>query len=77
MAALLRLTEPGAAADLPVAMPVKAPPISAAYDWTDFYLGDSFRLCRGELGLDRQPDRSGDAQYLRLARPASTVRSFQ
>jgi high affinity Mn2+ porin len=39
LAALLRLTEPGTAADLPVAMPVTAPPISAAYDWTGFYVG--------------------------------------
>jgi high affinity Mn2+ porin len=39
LAALLRLTEPGTAADLPVAMAVKAPPISAAYDWTGFYVG--------------------------------------
>jgi high affinity Mn2+ porin len=39
LAALLRLTEPGAAADLPVAMPVKAPPVSTAFDWTGFYLG--------------------------------------
>jgi high affinity Mn2+ porin len=39
LATLLRLTEPGAAADLPVAMPVKAPAITAEYDWTGFYLG--------------------------------------
>ena len=39
LAALLRLTEPGVAADLPVAMPVKALPVSTAYDWTGFYLG--------------------------------------
>jgi high affinity Mn2+ porin len=35
----LRLTEPGTAADLPVAMPVKAPSVSNVFDWTGFYLG--------------------------------------
>jgi hypothetical protein len=47
LAALLRLTEPGTAADLPVAMPVKAPPISAAYDWTGFYVGGHIGLAAG------------------------------
>jgi len=47
LAALLRLTEPGAAADLPVAMPVKALPISTAYDWTGFYLGGHLGYATG------------------------------
>jgi high affinity Mn2+ porin len=38
LAAVLRLIGPALAADLPVAMPVKALPIST-YDWTGFYLG--------------------------------------
>jgi high affinity Mn2+ porin len=39
LAALLRLIEPGTAADLPAAMSVKAPPIYTSYDWTGFYVG--------------------------------------
>ena len=39
LAALLRLIGPAIAADLPETMPVKAPPISTAYDWTGLYLG--------------------------------------
>jgi high affinity Mn2+ porin len=39
IAALLRLIGPAIAADLQEAMPVKALPVSTAYDWTGFYLG--------------------------------------
>jgi opacity protein-like surface antigen len=39
LAALLLLTEPGTAADLPTAMSVKALPIYTSYDWTGFYVG--------------------------------------
>jgi high affinity Mn2+ porin len=39
LAALLRLVGSATAADLPETMPVKAPPISSAYNWTGFYLG--------------------------------------
>ena len=39
LAILLRLIGPAMAVDLPETMPVKAPPISTAYDWTGFYLG--------------------------------------
>jgi high affinity Mn2+ porin len=39
LAALLQLIGPATAADLPEAMPVKALPMSAAFDWTGFYLG--------------------------------------
>ena len=48
LAALLRLTEPGTAADLPVAMPVEAPPVSNVYDWTDFYLGGHLGYAWGD-----------------------------
>jgi high affinity Mn2+ porin len=39
LAAFLRMIEPATAADFPEAMPAKALPISAAYDWTGLYLG--------------------------------------
>jgi high affinity Mn2+ porin len=39
LVALLRLMGPATAADLPETMPLKAPPISASYDWTGFYAG--------------------------------------
>jgi high affinity Mn2+ porin len=39
LAAVLRFIGPVLAADLPEALPVKASPISPAYDWTGFYLG--------------------------------------
>jgi high affinity Mn2+ porin len=38
-ATLLGSPSPVVAADLPVSMPVKGPPISAEYDWTGFYVG--------------------------------------
>ena len=45
---LLALAKPAAAADLPV----KAPAISAVYDWTGFYLGGHFGYGAGSLGPD-------------------------
>jgi len=46
LAALLRLIGPAAiAADLPVAMPVKAPPIDT--DWSGFYVGGHFGYATG------------------------------
>jgi high affinity Mn2+ porin len=55
LAALLRLTEPGGAADLPVAMPVKSPPVSAAYDWTGFYLGAHLGYAGGSSDWTASP----------------------
>jgi high affinity Mn2+ porin len=45
---MLALAEPALAADLPV----KAPAISAVYDWTGFYLGGHFGYGAGSLGPD-------------------------
>jgi high affinity Mn2+ porin len=55
LAALLRLTEPGGAADLPVAMPVKSPPVSVAYDWTGFYLGAHLGYAGGSSDWTASP----------------------
>ena len=59
LAVLLRLTEPATAADLPVAMPVKAPPISAEYDWTGVYLGGYLGYAWGSSNWTTSPDISG------------------
>jgi high affinity Mn2+ porin len=55
LAALLRLTEPGGAADLPAAMPVKSPPVSVAYDWTGFYLGAHLGYAGGSSDWTASP----------------------
>jgi hypothetical protein len=56
LAVLLRLTEPVTAAELPVAMPVKAPRISAEYGvYVGGYLGDAW----GNSNWTTAPDVSG------------------
>jgi len=44
---VLRLSEPVAAADLPAAVPIKAPPISTAHDWTGLHVGGHVGYTRG------------------------------
>jgi high affinity Mn2+ porin len=46
------------AADLPVAMPTKAPP-AAGYDWTGFYLGAHIGLATGSSGWTLNPVGGG------------------
>jgi high affinity Mn2+ porin len=48
LAALLRLIGPAIAADLPETLPVKAPPIPTAYDWTGLYLGGHIGYALGD-----------------------------
>ncbi|HTE92098.1 MAG TPA: outer membrane beta-barrel protein, partial [Bradyrhizobium sp.] len=43
---MLALDSP-AAADVPISMPVKAPPIQSVFDWTGFYLGGHLGYGRG------------------------------
>jgi high affinity Mn2+ porin len=82
LAAILRLTEPGAAADLPVAMPVKAPPISAAYDWTGFYLGVHLGYAGGNSDWTSSsaaaatPSISGSLDLLQRFDPFNEAGSF-
>src|ERR1700740_2356626 len=45
---MVAFAAPAVAADLPV----KAPTISAVYDWTGFYLGGHFGYGAGSLGPD-------------------------
>jgi high affinity Mn2+ porin len=82
LAAILRLTEPGAAADLPVAMPVKAPPISAPYDWTGFYLGGHLGYAGGNSDWTASPiaaatpSISGSLDLLQRFDPFNEAGSF-
>jgi high affinity Mn2+ porin len=69
LAVLLRLTEPATAADLPVAMPVKAPAISAEYDWTGVYVGGYLGYAWGNSNWTTAPDISGS---LSLGQPIDT-----
>jgi high affinity Mn2+ porin len=48
LAALLRLIGPAIAADLPETLPVKAPPIPTACDWTGLYLGGHIGYALGD-----------------------------
>jgi hypothetical protein len=59
LAALLRLIGPATAADLQETLPVKAPPISAAYDWTGFYVGGYLGYAGGNSNWATAPDISG------------------
>jgi len=59
LAALLRLIGPATAADLQETLPVKAPPISAAYDWTGFYVGGYLGYAGGNSNWATSPDISG------------------
>jgi high affinity Mn2+ porin len=82
LATLLRLTEPGAAADLPVAMPVKAPPITAEYDWTGFYLGAHLGYAGGSSNWTANsitaatPSFSGSLSLLQRFDPFNEAGSF-
>jgi len=69
MAALLRLIGSVAAADLPVAMPVKAPLVSTAYDWTGFYLGGHLGYA---WGTSDWTSPSGVSGSFGLAQPVDT-----
>jgi high affinity Mn2+ porin len=82
VAALSWLTQPGAAADLPVAMPVKASPISAAYDWTGFYFGAHLGYAGGTSNwtasptAEAMPSISGSLDLLQRFDPFNEAGSF-
>jgi len=82
LAALLRLIAPAIAADLPVAMPVKAPPISTEYDWTGFYLGAHLGYAWGNSNWTASsitaaiPSISGSLSLLQRFDPFNEAGSF-
>ena len=47
------------AADLPIALPVKAPPAATDYDWTGFYVGGHVGLATGNSGWTLTPQGGG------------------
>ena len=53
--ALAMLVPPAGAADLPVTPPTKAPPATADYDWTGFYVGGHAGLATGHSGWTLDP----------------------
>jgi high affinity Mn2+ porin len=82
LAALLPLVAPAIAADLPVAMPVKAPPISTEYDWTGFYLGGHLGYAGGSSSWTANsitaavPSISGSFSLLQRFDPFNEAGSF-
>jgi high affinity Mn2+ porin len=48
-----------AAADLPLAYPVKAPPLQQAYDWSGFYVGGNMGYAGGNSNWTANPTRAG------------------
>jgi high affinity Mn2+ porin len=76
LAVLLRLIEPVTAADLPVAMPVKAPPISAEYDWTGVYVGGYLGYAWGSSDWTTAPDLSGSLNLTQRIDPFNESGSF-
>jgi opacity protein-like surface antigen len=73
LAALLRLIGPATAADLPATLPVKAPPMSTAYDWTGFYVGGYLGYAWGNSNWTTAPGISGSLNLTqRLERAVSS-----
>ncbi|HLJ01311.1 MAG TPA: carbohydrate porin [Bradyrhizobium sp.] len=49
------LADSAQAADLPAALPLKAPPAATEYDWTGFYVGGHVGLASGQSGWTLAP----------------------
>lgn len=71
MGALIALALPASAADLPVRMPVKAPPMVPVWSWTGFYIGGNvgYSWGRSKTHVDYFNATSGAA----IAPPAGSI----
>jgi high affinity Mn2+ porin len=56
---LMALTASANAADLPAALPAKAPPQAAAYDWTGWYVGSHLGFAWGKSDFTGPPGVAG------------------
>jgi high affinity Mn2+ porin len=56
--AVLHVAGPAAAADLPVAYPVKAPPASLFYDWSGLYVGGHIGYAGGHSNWNASPTQA-------------------
>jgi high affinity Mn2+ porin len=76
LAALLRLIGPATAADLPETMPIKAPPISTAYDWTGFYAGGYLGYAWGNSNWTTAPGISSSLNLTQRLDPFDEAGSW-